>query len=89
MELASCPRKETVIAPWAPDRNMTMDKTSPTDLLLNPQGPRRTQDEVLRDIKVALATGGSNYGRGWRQQGSNPYDSELGRSPRDVWGRKR
>jgi len=67
-----------------------MGKTSQIESRLTPpQAPRRTQDEVLRDIKIALATGGSNYGRGSRQQGSNPYDSELGHSPRDVWGRKR
>jgi hypothetical protein len=66
-----------------------MDSTSRTESPLSPsEAPRRSQDEVLNDIKVALATGGSNYGRGGRQQGSNPYDSELGRSPRDVWGRK-
>jgi hypothetical protein len=66
-----------------------MANTSQTEPgLSTSEAPRRSQDEVLKDIKVALATGGSNYGRGGRQQGSNPYDSELGRSPRDVWGRK-
>jgi hypothetical protein len=66
-----------------------MGNASQTESSLSPsEAPRRTQDEVLRDIKVALATGGSNYGRGGRQQGFNPYDSELGRSPRDIWGRK-
>jgi hypothetical protein len=48
--------------------------------------PARSQEEVLRTVKLALATG-SNYGRGTRQQGSNPYDSRLGRPQHDVWGR--
>jgi hypothetical protein len=65
-----------------------MGKTLDMDLRLSPPGaPRRTQGEVLRDIKLALATG-SNYGRNVRQQGFDPYDSRLGRTPRDVWGRR-
>jgi hypothetical protein len=46
----------------------------------------RSQEEVLRTVKLALATG-SNYGRGTRQQGSNPYDSRLGKPQHDIWGR--
>jgi hypothetical protein len=58
-----------------------MGKTAQID-----QPARRTQEEVLRTVKLALATG-SNYGRGARQQGSNPYDSRLGRPQQDIWGR--
>jgi hypothetical protein len=50
--------------------------------------PRRNRDEVLRDLKLAIAQN-SNYGRESRLQGSNPYDSQLGRSSGDVWGGKR
>jgi hypothetical protein len=61
-----------------------MGKTLDMDLRLSPPGvPGRTQGEVLRDIKLALATAGNV-----RQQGFDPYDSRLGRAPRDVWGRK-
>jgi hypothetical protein len=48
--------------------------------------PERSREEVLRTVKLALATG-SNYGRGTRQQGANPYDSRLGRPQNDIWGR--
>lgn len=66
-----------------------MGKTSNSrDLKLSePVAYGRSRGEVLRDIKVALATG-SNYGREARQQGFDPYDSRLGRTPRNVWGRK-
>lgn len=46
---------------------------------------RRTREEVLRDVKLAIAQS-SNYGREARAQGSNPYDSRLGRPQRDIWG---
>jgi hypothetical protein len=47
---------------------------------------QRTREEILRSVKLALATG-SNYGRGTRQQGANPYDSRLGKPQHDVWSR--
>jgi len=53
---------------------------------LEPQAPKRTREEVLRSVKLALATGG-NYGRGTRQQGANPYDAQLGKPQHDVWNR--
>jgi hypothetical protein len=65
-----------------------MGKTLDLDRSPNPpDASKRTRGELLRDIKLALATG-SNYGRGARQQGFNPYDSQLGRTPRDLWGRR-
>ena len=45
----------------------------------------RTREEVLRDVKLAIAQSNS-YGRGSRTQGANPYDSRLGRPQRDIWG---
>lgn len=45
----------------------------------------RTRDEVLRDVRLAIAQS-SNYGRRSRRPGANPYDSQLGRPQRDVWG---
>jgi hypothetical protein len=75
-------------APQALDEEGQMGKTSGRNLQLSqPVASGRSQGEVLRDIKVALATG-NNYGRQARQQGFDPYDSRLGRTPRDVWGRK-
>jgi len=50
--------------------------------------PKRTREEVLRDVKLALAKG-RNYGRETRLQGANPYDSAMGKPQRDVWGGKR
>jgi hypothetical protein len=49
------------------------------------KAPKRSRDEVLRDVKLAIAQN-SNYGREERTQGSNPYDSRLGRPRRDIWG---
>lgn len=46
---------------------------------------KRSRDEVLRDVKLAIAQN-NNYGREARAQGSNPYDSRLGRPQRDIWG---
>jgi len=50
--------------------------------------PKRTREEVLRDVKLAIAKG-KNYGRETRAQGANPYDSAMGKPQRDVWGGKR
>ena len=78
-----------ILGKWQPrrralDGDRQMGNKLDMDLRLSPPGaPRRTQGEVLRDIKLALATG-SNV----RQPGFDPYDSRLGRAPRDVWGRK-
>ena len=49
----------------------------------------RTREEVLREIKVAIAKE-RNYGREARSRGANPYESDLGAPQRrDVWGSKR
>jgi hypothetical protein len=54
-----------------------------------PPGEKRSREEVLRDVRLAIAQA-NNYGRATRQQGSNPYDSKLGRPQRDIWaGKKR
>jgi hypothetical protein len=45
----------------------------------------RSRDEILREVKLAIAKN-SNYGRPSRTQGSNPYDSRLGRPQRNIWG---
>jgi|HubBroStandDraft_4_1064222.scaffolds.fasta_scaffold68672_3 hypothetical protein len=45
----------------------------------------RSREEVLRDVKLAIAQN-SNYGREHRAQGSNPYDSRLGKPQRYIWG---
>ena len=51
--------------------------------------PRRDREEVLQEIKVAIAQE-RNYGREARARGANPYDSNRGMPPqRDVWGTKR
>jgi hypothetical protein len=46
---------------------------------------KRSREEVMREVKLAIAQN-NNYGREARQQGSNPYDSRLGRPQRDIWG---
>jgi hypothetical protein len=46
---------------------------------------KRSREEVLREVKLAIAQN-NNYGRESRQQGSNPYDSRLGRPQRNLWG---
>jgi hypothetical protein len=66
-----------------------MGKSSEIDRQSRPTeaaAPQRSREEVLRKVKLALATG-ANYGREARQQGANPYDSRLGRPQRDIWGR--
>jgi hypothetical protein len=67
-----------------------MGKTPEIDWRLSPQkhAPTRSRDEVLRDVKLAIAQG-INYGREARAQGSNPYDSRLGKPQRDVWNGRR
>jgi hypothetical protein len=52
-----------------------------------PQGTseKRSREEVLREVKLAIAQN-NNYGREARQQGSNPYDSRLGKPQRNIWG---
>jgi hypothetical protein len=50
-----------------------------------PPAEKRTRDEVLRDVRLAIAQS-NNYGRKSRRPGANPYDSQLGRPQRDVWG---
>ena len=66
-----------------------MGKAHEIDWRFSPrETSKRTQGEVLRDIKFALATD-ADYGREARQQGCNPYDSRLGRTPRDIWTRRR
>jgi hypothetical protein len=67
-----------------------MGKTSEIDWAFSPREatPKRSREEVLRDVKLAIAQG-SNYGREARQQGSNPYDSRLGRPQRNLWNGRR
>jgi hypothetical protein len=50
-----------------------------------PSTGQRTRDEVMRDVRLAVAQN-SNYGRQSRTPGSNPYDSQMGRPQRNVWG---
>ena len=40
-------------------------------------------DEVVKQLKAELLSGHE------RRRGSNPYDSELGRPSRDVWGKRK
>jgi hypothetical protein len=50
---------------------------------------RRSREQVLQDIKVAIAQA-RNYGREERSRGSNPYEADQGLPLRgDVWGSKR
>jgi hypothetical protein len=66
-----------------------MGKTHEFDLGPSPaQEQKRSRDEVLRDVRQAIAQS-SNYGRETRRPGSNPYDSELGRPQRDIWAVKK
>jgi len=67
-----------------------MGKRSEIDWGFSPQQgtAKRSREEVLRDVKLAIAQG-SNYGREARLQGSNPYDSRFGRPQRDVWNGRR
>lgn len=50
---------------------------------------RRTREDVLQEIKVAIAQE-RNYGREARARGANPYDSNHGMPQQcDIWGSKR
>ena len=40
-------------------------------------------DEVVKQVKAQLLSGHE------RRRGSNPYDSQLGRPNRDVWGTRK
>lgn len=40
-------------------------------------------DEVLKQVKAELLSGHE------RRRGANPYDSQLGRPNRDVWGTRK
>lgn len=40
-------------------------------------------DEVVKQVKAQLLSGHE------RRRGSNPYDSQLGRPSRDVWGTRK
>jgi len=63
-----------------------MGKTAELEWRVSTQEvPKRTREEVLRDVKLAIAKG-KNYGRERRVQGANPYDSSMGQPQRDVWG---
>jgi len=65
-----------------------MGKTLQSDTRFRaPVASTRHRGDVLRDIKLALATS-ANYGRGARQQGFDPYDCQLGKTPKDVWQRR-
>jgi hypothetical protein len=66
-----------------------MGKTNESDIDASPpQTQQRSREEVLRDVRHAIAQS-SNYGREARRPGSNPYDSELGRPQRDIWAVKK
>jgi len=67
-----------------------MGKISELDWGFSPQkaAPKRSREEALREVKLAIAQG-NNYGREARLQGSNPYDSRLGKPQRDVWNGRR
>lgn len=47
-----------------------------------PPVPHRL-DEVVKQVKAELISGHE------RRRGSNPYDSQLGRPSRDVWGSRK
>lgn len=47
-----------------------------------PPVPNRL-NEVVRQVKAELLSGHE------RRRGSNPYDSQLGRASRDVWGTRK
>jgi hypothetical protein len=65
-----------------------MGKTLQSDTHFKPPvASTRNRSEVLRDIKLALTTS-TNYGRGPRLQGFDPYDCQLGKAPKDVWQRR-
>lgn len=52
--------------------------------------PRRSRDQVLRQIKLELLTDAELgiLGSDERSRGSDPYNSRLGAAPRDVWSRR-
>ena len=52
---------------------------------------RRSREDLLRDIKLALAIDGLGLEERRRQvRGIDPYDNSLGGHSRDVWkGRRR
>jgi hypothetical protein len=54
-------------------------------------GARRSREDVLRDIKLALAIDALGLdGRRRQARGFNPYDSGPGEQERDLWkGRRR
>ena len=54
-------------------------------------GAQRSREDILRDIKLALAIDGLGLPERRRQsRGFDPYDNALGGSSRDVWnGRRR
>lgn len=54
-------------------------------------GARRSREDVLRDIKLALAIDGLGLDERRRQsRGFDPYDSTQGTKARDPWnGRRR
>ena len=53
--------------------------------------PRRSREEVLRDIKMALAIDGglTLEERRRKSRGFDPYDSGLGAGRSDPWNRRR
>lgn len=66
-----------------PDEPKTGERVEP--------GARRSREDVLREIKLALAIDGLGLDeRRGRGRGFDPYDSGLGGKSRDVWkGRRR
>jgi hypothetical protein len=67
-----------------------MGKASQIGTGCSPQkgAPSRSREEVLRDVKLAIAQD-NNYGREARVQGANPYNSYFGKPRRDIWGGRR
>jgi hypothetical protein len=52
-----------------------------------PAAPPERLDEVLKVVKLELVSASASLRE--RGRGFNPYDGRLGRSSRDVWGRRR
>ena len=67
------------------------EDTAAPDDLRDSSPSARIREETLRKIKLALLTTGElQLAPDERARGVNPYDSQLGSRPRDVWkGRRR
>lgn len=61
----------------------------PSQPVGSPQQSPRRRDAVIKEIALALVTN-NGVGVDSRQRGGfDPYDSRLGGTQRDVWGKRR